>query len=416
MKNQQKKSKKKKVYSENQSALKILFLAPQPFYQERGSPIANDMILQLLSDRGEEVNVVTYSEGCDIYYDHVNVYRIRKLPYIKNIKPGFSGKKIICDFLMFLKVIRLVLKTRYHLVHAVEESVFIALFIKICLRIPYLYDMDSSLPEQMIEKYPRLVPISFCFDWFEKIAVNNALVVVPVCQAIANRVARYQPRQIELIPDVSLLKSKSNEQPEKLRQLLNIDGIILMYVGNLERYQGIGLLLESMVLVLQQTDIANLIVIGGDSDDIIAYRQQAKQLGIEDRVYFLGPRPTNLIAEYLGQADILVSPRIKGKNTPMKIYSYLDSGKAVVATDLPTHTQVMDRRVAVLAKPNPDEFAHGLLCLIKDPELRSRLGAAGKKMVKENYTPAVFRHKFNSLYDSLKDQLFNSRNGQIAQS
>ncbi len=409
-----KKSKRKKVYSDNQSALKILFLAPQPFYQERGSPIANDMILQVLSARGEEVNVVTYSEGVDIHYDRVNLYRIIKLPYIKNIKPGFSWQKIICDLLMFLKVVLLVSKTKYHLVHAVEESVFIALLLKIWLRIPYIYDMDSSLPEQMIEKYPRLTPIVFCFDWFEKIAVKNALVVVPVCQAIANRITRYRPRQIELIPDVSLLKSKSNQQPENLRQLLNLDGVILMYVGNLERYQGIELLLESMVLVLQQTDLANLIVIGGDTDDIIAYSQKAKQLGIEDRVHFLGPRPTNLITEYLVQADILVSPRIKGKNTPMKIYSYLDSGKAVVATDLPTHTQVMDQKVAVLAKPNPETFARALLRLIEEPELRSRLGVAGKKLIKENYTPAVFQQKLNSLYDSLKHQLFNSSNGQLA--
>ena len=100
----------------------------------------------------------------------------------------------------------------------------------------------------------------------------------------------------------------------------------------------------------------------------------------------------------------------------MKIYSYLDSGKAVVATDLPTHTQVMDRKVAVLAQPNPDEFARGLLCLIKNPDLRSRLGGAGKQLIKENYTPAVFQHKFNALYDSLKHQLFNSTHGKLAQS
>ena len=53
-------------------------------------------------------------------------------------------------------------------------------------------------------------------------------------------------------------------------------------------------------------------------------------------------------------ADVLVSPRLKGLNTPMKIYSYLDSGSAVLATRLRTHTQVLDDGTG----PNLLEPAH----------------------------------------------------------
>ena len=45
---------------------------------------------------------------------------------------------------------------------------------------------------------------------------------------------------------------------------------------------------------------------------------------------------------------MLVSPRIRGTNTPLKIYSYLRSGKPIVATDLLTHTQVLSPEVARL--------------------------------------------------------------------
>ena len=52
--------------------------------------------------------------------------------------------------------------------------------------------------------------------------------------------------------------------------------------------------------------------------------------------------------------DILVSPRIRGTNTPLKIYSYLRSGKPIVATDLLTHTQVLSPDVARLVAPDAD--------------------------------------------------------------
>ena len=59
----------------------------------------------------------------------------------------------------------------------------------------------------------------------------------------------------------------------------------------------------------------------------------------------------------MAQADVLVSPRTKGANTPMKVYSYLDSGVAVLATRLPTHTQVMNDETALLAEPTPEDFS-----------------------------------------------------------
>jgi glycosyltransferase involved in cell wall biosynthesis len=108
---------------------------------------------------------------------------------------------------------------------------------------------------------------------------------------------------------------------------------------------------------------------------------------------------------YLAQADILVSPRLRGNNTPMKLYSYLHSGKALVATDLPTHTQVLDRHVAILVEPSPTAFAQGLLGLVRSPGQRSRLGTAGKRLVEEHYSYAAFRTQLDGLYNWLTCEL-----------
>ncbi|PSP11938.1 MAG: glycosyl transferase family 1, partial [Cyanobacteria bacterium SW_10_48_33] len=91
---------KKKYIRMNRNKLDVLFLIPHPFYQDRGSPIADEMVLRVLSERGNEVDVVTYSEGKDIRYDNINLYRTINLPWVKNVSPGFSWKKLIYDFLM----------------------------------------------------------------------------------------------------------------------------------------------------------------------------------------------------------------------------------------------------------------------------------------------------------------------------
>jgi glycosyltransferase involved in cell wall biosynthesis len=385
--------------------LNILLLAPHPFYQDRGTPIAVNLILKVLSERGDQVHVLTYHEGKDIRYDHVTVYRISNIPFIRHIRPGFSWKKLVCDVLMFFKAIYLAFRNHYHLVHAVEESVFIALLLKGLFKLPYVYDMDSSLVQQMLDKYTALSRLAFLLNFLERLAVRNAKAVVPVCEALRGVIEPCKPEKVMILQDISLLKDGGCQTVGSLRRELDAASILLMYVGNLEPYQGIDLLLESFALILTQTDQADLVIIGGEAADIQKYRKKAEHLGIERKVHFLGPKPVEDLAGYLLEPDILVAPRIMGKNTPMKIYSYLHSGKPVLATNLPTHTQLLSSDVAMLADPSPEAFARGMFQLIEDERLRVRLGRAGQRLIEEKYTYPVFREKVNSLYNWLKSEI-----------
>ncbi len=363
------------------------------------------MVLQALSERGAHVDLVTYHEGLDMHHERVTVHRIPRLPGIRNVRPGFSLKKLLCDVAMTLTALRVAYRKRYDVVHAVEESVLIALLFKWLFRCPCIYDMDSSLVKQMIEQKPFLGAIAGPLRFWEKLAVRHAHAVVPVCEALKETVATYRPNKVVVVQDVSLLPDTVEPSSEawtgSLKASLGCDGVLVMYVGNLEPYQGIGLLLESFALVRQQNNQAHLVIIGGERADIEAHRKQASQLDITAHVNFLGPQPVSDLASYLAQADILVSPRIRGNNTPMKLYSYLHSGKALVATDLLTHTQVLNPHVSILAEPSPAAFAQGLLGLINNPERRLMLGKAGKKLVEEEYSYTAFRTKLDGLYNWL---------------
>ena len=115
-------------------------------------------------------------------------------------------------------------------------------------------------------------------------------------------------------------------------------------------------------------------------------------------MHFLGPKPVSVLGDLLAEADVLVSPRLKGTNTPMKIYSYLDSGTAVLATRLRTHTQVLDERTAYLVNPEPAALGDGLATLLRDPALRQRLADEAKAYVQREFTAEAARRKLDDFY------------------
>jgi len=390
--------------------VKILLLAPHPFFQARGTPLAEKMMLEFLSARGHEVDLLTYHEGADVEIPNCKIHRIVQVPGVRNIRPGFSMKKVVCDAVMFEKCLRMVRRTRYDLIHAVEESAFIAAFVRALTGVPYVYDMDSSLAEQMIEAYPRL---NFAFPALrraEALAVRQSLGVLTVCAALEDVANDLAPgKLIGRVEDTTLLTSNPFDHNGTVLPEEVTEGPTAMYVGNLERYQGIDLLLEGFRHTLHHLPDAQLVIVGGRKDDILRYRDRAFSLGIQPAVHFIGPRPVALLADLLREADVLVSPRLKGLNTPMKIYSYLDSGTAVLATRLRTHTQVLHDDIALLVEPEPEALGRGLADLLGDAPLRERLGRQAKKYVQQEFTPEAAWRKLDAFYTKMEARIAETK-------
>jgi glycosyltransferase involved in cell wall biosynthesis len=393
--------------------VRILVLAPHPFFQARGTPLAVRTVLEFLSGRGHQVDVLTLPEGEDISIPNTRIHRLRQVPGVRNIRPGFSLKKVVCDAMMFLACMRMVRRSRYDLIHAVEESAFIAAAAQAVHGVPYVYDMDSSLAEQMVEAYPRLQFALPFMRYCESVAVRRSTGVLTVCAALEDLALGHDPaKPVGRVEDSTLLPPAASAERNgsgPISDELRREGPVAMYVGNLERYQGIDLLLAGFQHTLRQVPSASLVIVGGRQDDITRYRDVAHRLGILPRVHFLGPRPVSLLPDLLRQADVLVSPRLKGLNTPMKIYSYLDSGTAVLATRLRTHTQVLDDRIAYLVDPSPEPLGLGLATLLGDEGLRQRLAAQAKEYVQEEFTPEAARRKLGLFYDGMEARVAGAR-------
>jgi glycosyltransferase involved in cell wall biosynthesis len=299
---------------------------------------------------------------------------------------------------MFFSALRRGFGTRYDLVHAVEEAGFIGLALKLFLRIPYVYDMDSSLSGQIFEKHSSPRWFRRVFESLEGLMMRHSLGVVAVCDSLEKIAREAAPKKlIATIEDKSLLDS-CPPAGEETDELISVSGRAIMYIGNFESYQGIDLLLESHQQLVRAVPDAHLVLIGGVPVHIDQYQKMAMQLGIAEQTHFLGQRPNSQLGHFLRQADVLVSPRISGENTPMKIYSYMDSGKPIVATRLGTHTQVLDDDIACLVQPDPVSMASGLARLIGDPELGRQIARRAKLRVERLYGAEAFDRKVNNFY------------------
>jgi glycosyltransferase involved in cell wall biosynthesis len=380
--------------------VRILLVAPQPFYQERGTPIAVQVLAQTLCGMGHQVDALVYHEGKDVQIPGLRLIRAGRPPGIHNVPIGISWQKLVCDLWLIAKLIKLLRKNEYDVVHAVEEAIFPAAVFNLFTRHKLVYDMDSSLADQLTDKWRPLRPLRRVLNFIERAAVRRSQVVFPVCEDLAAKVRPWVGAdRVVVLPDVPVGDGPTGDVIENLRTVVGEQAVLALYVGNLERYQGMGLMLEAFAVCPAQN--VHIVVIGGEAEHIKQHRERAKALGVDSRVHFLGPRPVAQLSNYLAQADILVSPRTMGTNTPMKVYSYMQAGKAILATDIRSHTQALDATCAELAAPQPAALGQGLARLAQDPELRRRLGTAARERVDQEYSLAAFKRRVQDGYRRL---------------
>jgi glycosyltransferase involved in cell wall biosynthesis len=116
---------------------------------------------------------------------------------------------------------------------------------------------------------------------------------------------------------------------------------------------------------------------------------------------FTGQQPAREIPSFVQACQVLVSPRIRGTNTPLKIYSYLRSGRPILATDLLTHTQVLTPDIARLVEPEPEAFAEALAALLDDGAARAALADRARRVAEEKYSRASYLRRTAQAYARL---------------
>jgi glycosyltransferase involved in cell wall biosynthesis len=372
--------------------VRILMIAPEPFFEPRGTPFSEFHRIRALTALGHQVDLVTYPFGQDVSMPGLRVFRSLRPPFVGRVKIGPSLAKVPLDALLSLTALRRALAGRYDAIHSHEEGALIGAVLARLLRVPHLYDMHSSLPQQLTNfAFSRSPLVRRAFLAIERFMIRRSRVVIVICPSLEDTVKAIEPHAttvlIENAPG-SAEEVASPEQAAAVRDSLELGAAtpVVLYTGTFEAYQGLDLLFEAMQIVARERPEARLVLAGGDPDQVERARQRTRAAGIEPVTIFAGQRPASEIPAYLLMADLLVSPRSKGTNTPLKIYQYLRSGKPIVATRLLTHTQLLGDDTAILTDATAAGLARGILAGLSNRAMAAEIGRRARNLAETKYS------------------------------
>ncbi|MBV9257275.1 MAG: glycosyltransferase family 4 protein [Ktedonobacteraceae bacterium] len=378
--------------------MRILMIAPQPFFEPRGAPLCVYQHIKALVTLGYEVDLVTYPFGKDVDLPGLKIYRTPGIPFIKSVKPGFSLSKFPLDLLVLLTVLWRLCGGRYRYLHTHEEAALIGVLLAPLFGCKHLYYMHCDL-SQLVPRCMR-----FCMLLLQTYIVRRANAIIAFYPEVTSTVRRMAPEQcVHTLLPLSIddgLPPACEEDVAHLRYAWNLGtGPVLLYTGTLEAYQGVELLLHSVSIVRAEFPEVRYIIVGGNKDQIKRLKQLAQQQGITDNVCFTGRRPLEEMPHYMALADILLSPRNEGTHVPLKVYTYLHAGKAILATNILSHTQILTPELALLVSPTAEGLAQGALMLLRNSELARELGRYGQNFAREHYNWPTFLEKSRQIHD-----------------
>lgn len=377
-------------------------VAPQPFFRARGTPFSVLHRIRALLRSGHSVDLLTYPFGEDINLPGLRIFRVRRPPFVHDVKIGPSLAKLLLDVPLYLAVARALRSERYDVLHSHEEAAFFGMRLARKHSVRHVYDMHSSLPNQLanFQAY-NLGVLRELFQWFENRVLRTCDGVITICSELAEIAARQcgstPHMMIENTADDSKVFGRTKEDVRAKLDLQNKR--IVLYTGTFEPYQGLDVLLKGFARVSATYFDAHLLMVGGERAQVEHYTRAARALDLGRSVTFVGTVHPSRIPAFLEAADIIVSPRSRGKYTPLKIYNYLRARRPLVATDLFTHTQTLDSRVALLVPATDEGLASGIERLLQDRALGKRLADAAAARAERDFSDAAYISQVAGFYE-----------------
>ncbi len=182
--------------------MRILKIVPEAFYTARGTPLSAYHRARELLLRGHEVDILTYGIGEPPPRLSARVFRTRGPHFCRSVRAGLSAPKIWLDVLLFASLSWRLCRERYDALYAHEEAALLARIAGALFRIPYVYDMHSSLVLQITEREFSNRRVVAFLRWIERVCVSGACAIVAVSPAVARAARRAWPDALCIVlPD-----------------------------------------------------------------------------------------------------------------------------------------------------------------------------------------------------------------------
>ena len=365
--------------------MKILVIAPTPFFSDRGTHIRILEEAYALEGRGHEITLATYHIGKDLPEElgsRIDVRRIRRLLFwYKKLEAGPDWQKIILDLLLIKKVFFLARTKRPDVIHAhLHEGVLIGWLVQKMLfwrKIKLVADFHGSLTKEMVSHaYLRQSFLQKIFRAVEVWIDNLGDVAVASSWDNAEEISAVRKNgKVTVLPDGTRLRMFANlPRKEGIREQYGVpqDKVVVTYTGALIPNKGIKLFLEAIPLLASRYPEVHFIVAGFPVDQITEYTETTV---FQERVTIVSPLPYYDLPKILRMSDIGVDPKDASvRQASGKTLQYLGAGLPVAVFDTENNREYLALGGTYAKEATAESLAEAIGELIESSELRESRG------------------------------------------
>jgi glycosyltransferase involved in cell wall biosynthesis len=326
-------------------SLRILMVAPTPYFADRGCHVRIYDEAKALKARGHQVVIVSYHLGRDI--GDIPVVRIPKIPWYRKLSAGPSWHKPFLDVLLLCKVVHTAWCFRPDVVHAhLHEGAFVSALAKPFIAAPMLFDCQGSLSGELLdhEFISKGGLLHRLFQYLESWITRRADYIVTSSSPTADFVSALFPEvsgHLKPLPDaVDTEMFRPMSKDLRLMEELGLPASkkIIVYLGAMTEYQGVGVMCNALAQVCTQRDDFHVLMMGYPFAE---YEQRAIELGLVDHITFTGRLDFSLAPQYLGLGDLAISVKVSATEANGKLHNYMACGLPVIATETPVNREIL---------------------------------------------------------------------------
>lgn len=388
--------------------MKVLMLAPTPYFADRGCHVRIYEEARALRNLGHDVRIVTYHLGRDM--PGIPTCRIPSVPWYKKLSAGPSWHKPYLDILLFLKALKTAKAFRPEILHAhLHEGAFIGIFLKKILKIPLLFDFQGSLTTEITDHgFVGKGSIPYrVFHLLEKFINRSADFIITSSERSAMELRENWGMQAgkvcPLMDGVDCEEFRPYPKEEARRALyLPLNEPVAVYLGVLNRYQGVDIFLDVIRMIKEKGRPLHFLIMGFPEEK---YRRMADEMGISDCITFTGRIDYAKAAFYLSAGDVALSPKISLSEANGKLFNYMACGLPTVAFDTPINREILGDAGIYAKYADVADFAARLEDLVLDGIRRTELAKRVREKAEREHSWQARGADLEGIYFALLENL-----------
>ena len=387
----------------------VLMIAPTSFFADYGCHVRILEEALILRQMGNRVTICTYRNGRDIA--GLDIRRTLPIPWRTGYEVGSSRHKIAFDALLGWTALATALQLKPDVVHGhLHEGALIGSAVSAALGVPLVFDMQGSLTGEMIDHH-FLNRKGFFYRparALEQVIDHLPAAIITSSGHAADLLIREFRCREDRIAVISDCVNAGAFAPPAERQAVRatksqlgipLERQVIVYLGLLAEWQGIGLLLQAAQQVVSQRPNVQFLIMGYPAVDL--YRAQAQTLGLDGYVTFTGKIPYEQAPQFLAVGDVAVAPKTSATEGSGKLLNYMAMGLPTVAFDVPVSREYLGALGLYARAGDASSLAEALENALADRENVRAVGRSLRERAVERYSWSAAGHKIMDVYDTV---------------